>query len=195
MSADTSTSLDLEHRLASIEESATLEIPKDVGAEPQTSMSVKPDLQKEENDSTELQERLVRLQAEFENARKRSAKEQQEFRDYAIFDTVKSLLPLVDSLALAVRTPTVDGVELHAGMELIYRQLQDILCKMGVTSIDAVGERFDPQIHHAIATADTDLVEDGTVVGELQRGYKFKDRLLRPAMVTVARKIPPDLSQ
>jgi len=191
MSVHTSTSLDLEHKLA--EESATLDMPNDLVADPQTSMNVKPDFENDENDPAKVRERLARLQADFENARKRSLKEQQEFKEYAVFDTVKALLPLLDSLQQAVQTPISDVADLHAGVELIHRQLQDILFRMGVSSIDAVGEHFDPRIHHAIATVDTDLVEDGTVVGELQCGYKFKERLVRPAMVTVARKIPPDV--
>ncbi len=85
-------------------------------------------------------------------------------------------------------------MDLRTGVELIYKQLMDIFFKMGVRPIHAIGEHFDPKIHHAIATVDTDLVAHGTVVGELQCGYWFKDRLLRPAMVTVARKIPRELT-
>ena len=192
MSVHTSTSLDLEHKLA--EESATLDMPNDLVADPQTSMNVKPDFENDENDPAKVRERLARLQADFENARKRSVKEQQEFKEYAVFDTAKALLPVIDGLQNAIETPTSDNGDLRTGVQLIYKQLLDILFKMGVRPIRAIGERFDPWIHHAVATVDTDLVEDGTVVGELQCGYSFKDRLLRPVMVTVARKIPPDLT-
>jgi len=86
-------------------------------------------------------------------------------------------------------------MDLRSGVELIHKQLLDVLFKFGVRPINALGERFDPRIHHAVATVDTDLVPDELVVGELQCGYKFKDRLLRPAMVTVARKLPPNSCQ
>jgi len=86
-------------------------------------------------------------------------------------------------------------MDLRSGVELIHKQLLDVLFKFGVRPINALGERFDARIHHAVATVDTDLVPDELVVGELQCGYKFKDRLLRPAMVTVARKLPPNSCQ
>ena len=86
-------------------------------------------------------------------------------------------------------------MDLRSGVELIHKQLLDVLFKIAVRPINALGERFDPRIHHAVATVDTDLVPDERVVGELLCGYKFKDRLLRPAMVTVARKLPPNSCQ
>jgi molecular chaperone GrpE len=155
----------------------------------------KADLQNDDNDPARLRERLVRLQADFENARKRSIKEQQDAKEYAAFEVAKALLPVVDSLDQALLASSSGSADLRTGIGLTQKQLLDVLFKMGVRPIHALGEHFDPRIHHAVATADTDLVEDQTVVGELQRGYKFKDRLLRPAMVTVARRIPPDLSQ
>lgn len=196
MSTDTSTkTLDLEHELPSMKGSDSLEMPNSTGGdrEPQA-RSFKDDLQNDDTDPAKFRERLARLQADFENARKRSVKEQQEFKEYAVFDTAKALLPVIDGLQNAIETPTSDNGDLRTGVQLVYKQLLDLLFKMGVRPIRAIGERFDPRIHHAVATVDTDLVEDGTVVGELQCGYSFKERLLRPAMVTVARKIPPDLT-
>jgi len=138
---------------------------------------------KAERDS--LLDRLARAQAEFDNARKRASKEQQDFRDYATVDTIKSLLPVIDSFERALQVKS-EGAEFRSGIELIYKQLQDALAKLGVRAVPAIGEPFDPHYHEAIEMVETDSVPDHEVLEELQRGYKFKDRLLRPAMVKVA---------
>jgi molecular chaperone GrpE len=140
---------------------------------------------KAERDS--LVDRLARLQAEFENARKRSAREQQEFREYALADAVKELLPTLDSFERALQTSAGDKSEFRGGVELIYKQLQDALAKLGLRPIPARGEPFDPHLHQAIEMVETGEAEDHHVLDELQRGYKLKDRLLRPSMVRVAR--------
>lgn len=197
MGADISTkALDLEHELVSMEEGENSQKPNRTTGEVEgRATDLREGLKNDDNDPAKLRERLARLQADFENARKRSLKEQQEFREYAVFDIAKDLLPVVDSLERALQASPPDSADLRTGVELTHRQLLDVLSKIGVCPIHALGERFDPRIHHAVATVDTDLVEDQTVVGELQCGYRFKDRLLRPAMVTVARKIPPELSR
>ena len=197
MSVDIATkALDLEHELPSMEEGENSQTSNTTSREAQgRATGLRADSQNDDNDPAKLRERLARLQADFENARKRSLKEQQESREYAVFDTAKDLLPVVDSLEQALRMSPSDSPDLRTGVELTRKQLLDVLFKIGVHPIHAIGERFDPRIHHAVATVDTDLVEGQTVVGELQCGYKFKDRLLRPAMVTVARKIPPELSR
>lgn len=133
-----------------------------------------------------LVDRLARMQADFENARKRAAKEQQDYRDYALVDAIKVLIPVLDSFDRALQT-SPEKSEFHAGVELINKQLQDALAKIGVRPVSAKGEQFDPRFHEAIEMVDTDDVEDHQVIEELQRGYKLKDRLLRPAMVRVAR--------
>ena len=133
-----------------------------------------------------LVDRLARLQAEFENARKRSAREQQEFREYALADAVKELLPTLDSFERALQTSAGDRTEFRGGVELIYKQLQDALVKLGLRAIPAKGEPFDPHLHQAVEMVDTKEAEDHHVLEELQRGYKLKDRLLRPSMVKVA---------
>jgi molecular chaperone GrpE len=133
-----------------------------------------------------LIDRMARMQAEFDNARKRAAKEQQDFRDYALADTVKTIVPVLDSFDRALQT-SPEKSEFHAGVELIHKQLVDALSKLGVRPISAKGERFDPRFHEAIEMVDTEDAEDHQVLEELQRGYKLKDRLLRPAMVKVAR--------
>ena len=133
-----------------------------------------------------LLDRVARLQAEFENARKRSVREQQEYRDFALSDAVKTLLPVVDSFDLALHSST-EKSQLRSGIELINKQLHDALEKLGLKQIPAKGEPFDPRFHEAIEMVDTNEVEDQHVIDELQRGYKLKERLLRPAMVRVAR--------
>jgi molecular chaperone GrpE len=139
---------------------------------------------KAERDS--LLDRLARAQAEFENARRRAAREQQDFRDYAAADAIKSLLPIVDSFERALQVKS-DPVDFRSGVDLIYKQLQDALGKLGVRAIPAKGEPFDPHVHEAIEMVETSDAPDHEVIEELQRGYKMKDRLLRPAMVKVAK--------
>ncbi len=133
-----------------------------------------------------LLDRLARAQAEFENARKRAAKEQQEYRDFATADAIKSLLPVMDSFERALQAKS-EPADFRSGVELIYKQLQDVLAKLGVRAVPAKGEQFDPHYHEAIEMVETSEVPDHHVFEELQRGYKFKDRLLRPAMVRVAK--------
>ena len=132
-----------------------------------------------------LLDRLARLQAEFDNARKRSLKEQQDFKDYALADALKSLLPIVDSFDRALASGESSN-EFVGGVQLINRQFHDALSKLGLQAIEAKGRPFDPNLHQAVQMVETDEVEDHHVIDELQRGYKLKDRLLRPAMVRVA---------
>jgi molecular chaperone GrpE len=133
-----------------------------------------------------LLDRLARMQAEFDNARKRAAKEQQDFRDYALVDTINGVIPVLDSFERALRA-SPEKSEFHVGVELIYKQLQDALAKLGVRPIAAKGEPFDPRYHEAVEMVETTDAADDHVLDELQRGYLLKDRLLRPAMVRVAK--------
>src|SRR5580658_9660643 len=144
------------------------------------------ELQKLKAERDSLLDRLARAQAEFENARRRASKEQQEFRDYAAVDAIRPLLPILDSFERALQVKSEPG-DFRSGVELIYKQLQDALAKLGVRAIPAKGEQFDPHVHEAIEMVETSAVADHEVIEELQRGYKMKDRLLRPAMVKVAK--------
>ena len=144
------------------------------------------ELQKLKAERDSLLDRLARMQAEFENVRRRNLKEQQDFRDYAAADTIKSLLPVLDSLERAVET-RADAAELRNGVDLIYKQFLGTLGKLSLQPIVAKGEPFNPHLHEAIEMVDTSDAPDQEVIEELQRGYKLKDRLLRPAMVKVAR--------
>jgi molecular chaperone GrpE len=147
---------------------------------------IEAELQKLRAERDSLLDRLARAQAEFENARRRAAKEQQDFRDFATADAIRSLLPVIDSFERALQAKSDPG-DFRGGVELIYKQLQDALAKLGVRAIPAKGEPFNPHYHEAIEMVETSDVADHEVLEELQRGYKFKDRLLRPAMVKVAR--------
>ena len=133
-----------------------------------------------------LVDRMARMQAEFDNARKRAQREQQDYRDYALTDTVKTLIPVMDSFDRALQS-SPEKSEFHLGVELIHKQLLDALTKIGVQPVKAKGQQFDPRFHEAIEMVDTEDAKDNEVIDELQRGYKLKDRLLRPAMVRVAR--------
>ena len=144
------------------------------------------EVEKLKSERDALLDRLARLQAEFDNARKRAAREQQEFREFAAADVIKNFLPILDSFERALKTGG-ESSEFRNGIELIYRQFQDALQKIGVQPIPAVGQPFDPRVHEAIEMVDTNEVPDHHVLDELQKGYKYKERLLRPAMVRVAR--------
>ncbi len=177
--------LDVDHELPSGDGDETTVA--EASGEPSTPES---ELQKLKAERDELRDRLARAQAEFDNARKRTIKEQQEYREYAVADAVKSLLPAMDSLERALEVKS-DAAELRSGVELIYKQLLGALSKLAVNPIVAKGEPFDPRLHEAIEMVETDEVPDHQVIEELQRGYKFKDRLLRPAMVKVAKNPGP----
>lgn len=133
-----------------------------------------------------LLDRLARLQAEFENTRKRYLREQGEFREYATADAVKAFLPVLDNFNLALRAQSSEGAALRSGIELIRKQMEDALGRLGVQAVPSQGQQFDPRVHEAIEMVESSDHDDHEVIEELQRGYKMKDRLLRPAMVRVA---------
>jgi molecular chaperone GrpE len=144
-------------------------------------------VQKLQAEKQDLTNTLVRLQADFANYRKRVEKERHADRHRGVELLVEHLLPVLDAFdrALAGRDDAA-STEYRQGFELIRRQLWDTLSKQGLRRIDAVGKEFDPHLHHAIERVETPEHADGTVVGELQPGYLFHDRVLRPAMVRVA---------
>jgi molecular chaperone GrpE len=154
-----------------------------------TETGVEGELPRVRAERNDLFERLARLQAEFDNYRKRAAKENAEYRDYAISDAARSLLPVVDSFTLALKNSTAKPEDLRKGVELIFKQLQDVLQKLNIERISTQGEPFDPRVHEAIEMVETDAAPDHHVLEELQPGYRIKGRLLRPAMVRVAKKI------
>jgi len=155
---------------------------------PQTNVAdLQAELEKAQSERAAFLDRAARLQAEFDNFRKRNAREQQDYRDYALAEALKSLLPILDSLDRALKTNAASLDDFRSGIELIDRQFHDTLAKLGVQPVQAEGEVFDPNLHQAVQMVDTDEAEDNHVIDELQRGYRLKERLLRPAMVRVAR--------
>jgi len=144
-------------------------------------------LQKLAAEKQDLTNTLVRLQADFDNYRKRVEKERHQERHRGVELIVESLLPVLDAFdrALAAHDDPAYA-EYQKGFELIRRQLWELLAKQGVKRMEATGERFNPHLHHAIESVQNTELEEGTVVGEMQPGYMFHDRVLRPAMVRVA---------
>ena len=134
----------------------------------------------------QLLDRIARLQAEFENARRREAKERMEFRDYALGQAAESLLPVLDNFDLALKS-NGSAEQFRSGVDLIAKQLDEAVRGLGLTHVETVGIQFDPHIHEALGQVETAEYPDGAVVSEIRRGYKVKDRLLRPALVQVAR--------
>jgi molecular chaperone GrpE len=173
-----------EHELPAAEDDGFVEA--EPGAAENQSRPVADELTRLRSERDALIDRLARQQAEFENVRKRTAKEQQDFRDYAMTDAVKALLPILDSFERALAHKD-NAHDFQSGVELIYKQLLDSLAKLGVEPLNAKGHSFDPHMHEAVEMVDTDRAKDHEVLDELQRGYRLKDRLLRPAMVRVAR--------
>jgi molecular chaperone GrpE len=182
--------LDLEHELpAGDDGDETAEVAAVGESQPPQAAEtsgVEGEMQKLRAERDSLLDRLARSQAEFENARRRAGREQQEFRDYATVDAIRTLLPVLDSLERALQVKASAG-DFRGGVELIYKQLQDALAKLGVCRIPAKGKQFDPRLHEAIEMVETADAPDHEVLEELQHGYKLKERLLRPAMVKVAK--------
>ena len=131
-----------------------------------------------------LFDRLARLQAEFDNARKRQEREKQEFRDYATGSVVEQFLPVVDNFALAL-TASANADQLRQGVELIVKQMDEVLRGLGVTAVPTVGEQFDPRVHEGLGTVEREDLPDHSVAEEIRKGYKIREKLLRPAMVRV----------
>lgn len=131
------------------------------------------------------QERLTRLQAEFDNARKREIKERQDTRDYAIQSAVEPFLGVLDNFALALKSDG-DVDQLRTGVQLIVKQMEEALRTLNVQPVESVGAQFDPRIHEALGSIETLEHPDHQVLEEIRRGYKLRDKLLRPALVRIA---------
>ncbi len=136
-------------------------------------------------EKAELHDRFLRGQAEFQNFRKRAEKDRMEFAEYAGTETVRALLPVLDDFERALKVESADR-EFVKGMELIYQRFYESLRKLGLEPLVSVGQPFDPHVHHAVEMVETADTPDHTVLEEYQRGYNFKNRLLREAMVKVA---------
>jgi molecular chaperone GrpE len=138
-------------------------------------------------EKADLLDRLRRALADFDNARKRFEQQRSDFVQFAAMDLIKEILPVLDDFERALKVETSD--ENYAkGVNLIHQRLYETLKRMGVEPIEATGKRFDPNHHQAVERIQTEDVADQTVLSEFQRGYNFKGKLLRPAMVRVAVK-------
>jgi len=143
------------------------------------------ELEKVKAERDQLLDRVARMQAEFENARKRGERERNEFRDFAAAGVVEQFLPVLDNFQLALKAGGSEK-QLRSGVELIVKQMEEILRQMQVVAVPAMGEEFDPRVHEALGTVERDDIPDQYVAEEVRRGYKMRDRLLRPALVRIA---------
>ncbi|HVG11298.1 MAG TPA: nucleotide exchange factor GrpE [Thermoanaerobaculia bacterium] len=133
----------------------------------------------------DLRDRSMRTLADFDNFRKRSERERQETRKYALLEPLRDFLEIVDNLGLALAAAG-SADDLKRGVEMIHRQMQELLRRLGVKEIEALNQPFDPALHEAVQREEDPTVQKPTVVGELRRGYMLHERLLRPTMVKVA---------
>ena len=143
------------------------------------------ELEQVKGERDQLLDRLARLQAEFDNARKREAKERQDARDYTISNTVEPFLGVMDNFQLALKA---DGSkeQLRSGVELILKQMEEVLRGLNVVAVESVGAQFDPRVHEALGSIETKEFPDHQVLEEVRRGYKVREKLLRPALVKIA---------
>lgn len=143
------------------------------------------ELEQVRGERDQLLDRLARLQAEFDNARKREAKERQDSRDYTVSSTVEPFLGVMDNFQLALKSGgSVD--QLRAGVELILKQMEDALKGLNVVPVESVGAQFDPRVHEALGSVETKEFPDHQVLEEIRRGYRIREKLLRPALVKIA---------
>jgi molecular chaperone GrpE len=136
-------------------------------------------------EKAELQDRVLRARAEFDNFRRRAERERSEYLQFAGMETIREILPIVDDFERALKVETADR-DYAKGVELIYQRMLDSLKKMGLEPIETAGKKFDPNLHQAVERVQTEDAEDQAILSEFQRGYNFKGKLLRPAMVKVA---------
>jgi molecular chaperone GrpE len=139
-----------------------------------------------------LVDRLARLQAEFENARKREQRERADYRAFAVADAVEQFLPVLDNFRLALNSNGT-AEQLRTGVELIAKQMDDVLRALNVTPVETVGQPFDPRVHEALESVERPDLPDHQVMDEIRRGYRIKDRLLRPALVRIS--VNPNVSE
>ena len=135
----------------------------------------------------ESNERIVRLTADFDNFRKRAQREKDEARQFANQGLLEKLLPVLDNFEMALTAVKDADPSVRDGVQMILDQLLGVLKESGVEPVDAMGQPFDPNLHEALSQEETTEVEEGTVVQQMQRGYKLNDRLVRPARVVVAK--------
>lgn len=147
--------------------------------------AVTEELEQLKGEKDQLLDRLARLQAEFDNFRKRESKERQDARDYTVSSTVEPFLGVMDNFQLALKSEG-SADQLRAGVELILKQMEDALRGLNVVPVESVGTQFDPRVHEALGSVETKEFPDHQVLEEIRRGYKIREKLLRPALVKIA---------
>jgi molecular chaperone GrpE len=141
----------------------------------------------------EMNEKYLRLYAEFDNYKKRVNKDKEELLKYGQESLLYELLTVIDNLELALKHASDEvSTGLIQGVEITYKELMKTLEKFGLTAVEAEGENFDPSVHHAMSQVERDDVEENIVVEEYRKGYKLKDKVLRPSLVSVSKKPPED---
>jgi molecular chaperone GrpE len=155
------------------------------GSERADVAALKAELEQVRGERDQLLDRLARLQAEFENTRRREVKERQDARDYAVQNAVEPFLGVMDNFQLALKS---DGTleQLRAGVELILKQMEEALKGLNVQPVESVGTQFDPRIHEALGSIETTEFPDHQVLEEIRKGYRIRGKLLRPALVRIA---------
>ncbi len=142
-------------------------------------------LEQVKGERDQMKDRLARLQADFDNARKREAKERQDTRDYTVSATVEPFLSVIDNFHLALKAEG-SAEQLKSGVEMIVKQMEDALKGLNVQAVETVGAQFDPRVHEALGSIETKEFPDHQVLEEIRRGYKIREKLLRPALVRIA---------
>jgi len=175
-----------EERDMTLEDSQEAQVNSGESAEEtDASSGLKKELEQVKSERDQLLDRLARLQAEFENSRRREVKERQDVRDYAVQNAVEPFLGVMDNFQLALNAEgSVD--QLRSGVELILRQMDEALRGLNVQPVESVGQQFDPRVHEALGSIETAEYPDHQVIEEIRKGYKLRDKLLRPALVKIA---------
>ena len=150
------------------------------------------DLQKTKNELAEQKDSFVRLQAETDNFRKRLSREKKEFSQYANERLFKELIPIFDNLERALEDPSNDTKSLKEGLEMILKQFSAFLGKEKVEPIKAIGEKFDPMVHEALTSEESNDHEENTIISEFVKGYTINNRVLRPSQVVISKKPSPE---
>lgn len=164
-------------------EQQTVEAGGEAAADP--AGALKGEVEQLRGERDQLLDRLARLQAEFENTRRREAKERADLRDYAVQGAVEPFLGVMDNFQLALKSQG-SLEQLRGGVELILKQMEEALKSLQVQPVEAVGTIFDPRVHEALGSVETAEHPDHEVLEEIRRGYKIRDKLLRPALVKIA---------
>lgn len=169
------------------EGASTAQVDIEAGTEQRTIEAdrISTELEQARGERDALKDRLARLQAEFDNARKRETKERQDARDYATQAAVEPFLGVMDNFALALKAQG-SLEQLRQGVELILKQMEEALRGLSVQPVETVGAEFDPRMHEALGSVETAEFPDHHVMEEIRRGYKLRDKLLRPALVKIA---------